>query len=223
MAVASGVAAALPDQGAFSESLGYLSAVGASIILVWSLVVYLKFRLSKVAIPPDKPTTTNCDSKLVQGTSTSFSLHRETWRSDINALFRCWPSDGELSERCWANGGAYYGLWLTSGEADVTPNVTIHCRCVGGNCVASASEVGLIEDINGPVRVYIKNVITPSGNTVEVTTKMGAALNASGGPSVTVTVGPVGIDMSFPDASLSLVSAMGTYIWQCVKETEEGG
>ncbi len=82
VAAASGVAAALPDQGAFSESLGYLSAVGASIILVWSLVVYLKFRLSKAAIPPDKPTTTNCDSKLVQGTSTSFSLHRETWRSD---------------------------------------------------------------------------------------------------------------------------------------------
>ena len=126
-----------------------------------------------------------------------------------------------MTQKAWANGGAYYGLWITSGEAEVTPRIEIDCeQSTSGKCLATGAEKGAIEDPSSPVRVYVKNVVQSKGDTVLVVTKMGAALNASGGPSITVTGGPIGVTMSFPDASLGTVVAMGTYKWRCEKIEE---
>jgi len=198
-------------------------AVAALLLLLWAGVVYGGFRTSRggVSPPPDAAAAANCVPNLILGSYTRLGANQKTWRTYLFPLFVCRPSNSGMTQLAWAAGGAYYGLYYTSDKVVLEPSISISCeQGDDGKCIAQASEQGAIELHRSPVRAYVKNVIVASGNAVTVITKMGAALSASGGPSITVTAGPVGITMSFPDASLSAVYAMGSYRWRCEQSEE---
>lgn len=211
--------------------IGTLTAGIAVVVLIWTVVMYVLYRRqrSKAAQmaqsqAPDGAGSSSgsCVPRLILGSYTYYSPDKETWRSHLYMIFECDPSNSGMEQDAHAWGGAYYGIYFTTGEAQATPNIDISCEETEDGCRANASEKGAIEDISSPVRVYIKNVIQSSGDTVTVTTQMGAALNASGGPSISVSAGPVSISMSFPDASLSKTYAMGTYKWRCERSEAVG-
>lgn len=193
-------------------------AVLAMLLLAWAVAVYVGYRASCTPLPAppvaDGPAGTGLP--LTLGDKTRWTTNLQTWRTHLIPAFVCRPSDGGLSQSAWASGGAFYGLYFATGQVGVTPHVEVvwDSRVHPHEGQTAASSTGDIEQTQSPVRVYVKNVIISDGDTVTVITKMGAALHASGGPNIDVSGGPVGISMSFPQASLSAVTAMGTYRWQ---------
>nr|QNO54371.1 hypothetical protein DIMBOPOO_00044 [Methanosarcinales archaeon ANME-1 ERB7] len=200
------------------QPLGILSSGAAAIFLAWAGVVYVMYRTrrAKVIPPPLTLEPAECACVKKMGKDTFYEERKETWRTLWVSQFDCRPTSCSIIQRAWAYGDAYYIFWFTSGVASAEPSIEIKCVVDSYNeCRAFWSETGAIEDTTRQMSVYIKNVIEPHGDEIEVVTKMGSALNASGGPSVTLTAGPIGITMPFPDASLSSVYAMGTYRWLC--------
>lgn len=205
---------------------GARAALFAILALAWAGAVYARFRAAQggVTPPADAASAANCVPKLILGSYTRLGSNQETWRTYLFPLFVCRPTNSGMTQLAWAAGGAYYGLYYTSDKVVLEPSIGVSCeQGEDGKCIAQASEQGAIELNRSPVRAYVKNVIVASGDTVTVVTKMGAALSASGGPSITVTAGPVGITMTFPDASLSAVYAMGTYRWRCERVEQPTG
>ncbi len=101
---------------------------------------------------------------------------------------------------------------------------TVAITCEDGDdavCLADGSEQGSNDTNDPPARVRVVNLITSSGSRVRIATVMGAALNASGGPTVSLSASGAGVSLSFPDASLMNQTATGTYRWICEPEEEE--
>lgn len=205
------------------SAVGLMAGVAAVALLVWAAVAYTQFGSARGAAATAKRGTppvqsgTNCRSRLTSGSSIVDGPDKESWRTYLFTVFSTAPSNGELKTKAKAWGGAYYVLYFTTGEAEATPTVTIICEDGNnaGSCLADGSETGSHDVPDPPVRVRVVNAIAPSGNRVRVTTVMGAALNASGGPSVQIAPGGIGATLTFPDASLATQTAMGTYRWIC--------
>jgi hypothetical protein len=205
--------------GWIGVSTGYASLVSI-VVLVWTIVVYIVYLVRRLLVnmPAPVPSGANCQSRLIVGSSTFDGPRRKTWRTHLSTSFSCNPTNSEMNQNAWANGGAFKGFWTTSAQIEIKPRIEINCeQTSNGKYVATGSEKGVIEDLVSPIRIYVKNVVQSNNDTVYIVTKMGAALEASGGPSIKVTGGPIGITMSFPDASLSVVVAMGSYKWRCEK------
>lgn len=204
-------------------ALGWLVAAVAALLLVWAAIAYTQYRSARAAAAsamrstPPVQSGTNCRSRLTTGSAVVDGPDKESWRTYLFTVFSTAPSNGELKTKAKAWGGAYYVLYFTTGEAEAVPTVTIVCEDgnQGGSCLADGSETGSNDVPDPPVRVRVVNAIAPSGNRVRVTTVMGAALNASGGPSVQIAPGGIGATLTFPDASLASQTAMGTYRWIC--------
>lgn len=202
-----------------------LAAVSAA-MLVWAGISYMRYRNLRSAdladIQATKPVQSgaNCRSRLTMGEDRTEGLRKRTWRTHLFGTYSTAPSNGELKTLCRARGGAYYVLYFTGGLAEATPTVTIMCEDgdSDGSCLADASETGSNDTNDPPVRVRVVNSISASGSRVRVATVMGAALNASGGPSVSFSQGGLGVSLTFPDASLADQTAMGTYRWICEDE-----
>lgn len=209
--------------GLYSTTLmGHLSASAACLILVLMLLSYILFRVRNNNAKTDKTNTTtpgsgaNCRSRLTSGTGIVAGPDLKTWRTYLYTVYSTSPSHGALVEFAKAWGGAYYGIYFTTGTVKVTPTVTVVCEDNDGNtCLADASETGDTGLPDPPVRVKVVNAITSSASRVRVTVVMGAALSASGGPSIAIAPGGIGPTLSFPDASLTATTAMGTYRWRC--------
>lgn len=202
---------------------GRIFAAIAAGFLLWGLVVYLIYRTRAANDNLQDPATpgANCASRKTTGSALSIRDRRRTWRTHLFTDFSTAPSDGELKEKISTRGGAYYYIYYSTGHAQVEPSITVICEEGDDNtCLADGSEQGLIDANDPPVRVYAKNVIQPTNNKLRVTAVFGAALNASGGPSVAAPAGPATLTLTFPDASFAPVAAMGTYRWICEKAEE---
>ena len=205
--------------------LGMIAAAIATAILAWSSISYIGFRavqrsarLSKQSTSPPPPGA-NCQSRKTSGTSRVDGPDQRTWRTYLFTLYSTSPSDGELVDFAKAWGGAYFVVYFTTGVVEVNPSVAIICEEGNGSCLADGSETNPNSLNDPPVRVKVVNSISSSGPRVRVAVAMGAAVRASGGPSVAIAPGGVGPSISFSDASLDNNTPMGTYRWIC-EETE---
>ena len=219
------IAAVIVDYLSGTIRIGSGGTLGIA-VLGWAVVTYFIFRTARNGISAKTGSKGSqsgggtaqgqCVPKLRQGTYTLYKDEASSWRTHLGSYFECNPSDTQIEQEAWADGTVWYGIWTTKGDAEATPKVQIFCdQTTEGKCGAGKSEKGKIEESDGPVRVSIKNVIEVSGDTVTLVSKMGSALSASGGPSISVSAGPISIGMSFPDASHSFVYAMGSYVWRC--------
>lgn len=201
---------------------GRLVALLGSTALVWCAINLIRYRTAArdaaAANDAAEPVVggTNCRSRKTTGSAHSDGTTNRTWRSHLFANYSTSPSNGSMTEKAEAWGGAYYGIYITSGHATATPVVNIICEDGdGGKCLADASEVNPNNGEDPPVQVQILNNVSQSGSRVRVAVVMSAALNASGGPTLTIAPGGVGGSIAWPDASFHPNVPMGTYRWVC--------
>ena len=162
-------------------------------------------------------TQTQCKPRLVSGSYHSANDKGEykSWRSYLLYVFSASPSNTKLELRNFGWGGAYYGLWYRNGSPKAIATLDVQCYD-SDPCKIVGSLTGKIESIDSVVRVYTSVVKEESGDTLKVTVTMGAALNASGGPEVTIgKEGVAGVKMTWPDSTYSSSEAMGTFVWKC--------
>lgn len=194
-----------------------LVAISSVLLMAWAVVVYVGFRAAanSESQPPDAPASANCDPVLRLGVYTRSETKEQTWRSYLYPLFVCRPTHSGMTQLAWAAGGVYYGLYFTTARLEISPAIRVSCQRSDDLCRAHAVEQGQVACYRAPVRICVSNVLSLNDDTVTVVTQMGAALNASAGPSITASAGGLGGSLSFPDASLAVTVAMGSYQWGC--------
>lgn len=223
----------------YSTFLALTSASIAILLLVASLITYIRFQLTPMPEPPQIDEGAHCDSVLevpADGKPLVLKKVQGTWRTKLTSKFTCTPSDGELVEQAWASGYVYTPpIFFDRDKIQVDPKITIECP----RCLAVVSETGDKEDVSGVVRVAVNNQVFTAGNTARVLVTMAAALNAPAGVTATVTggwsttkptppitpsappgsvtiTGSVSVQMKYNEASLQRYTAMGTYQWRCI-------
>jgi hypothetical protein len=168
------------------------------------------------------PTSNSFKTKLIKGKETIFQSENKTLRTYFAYQYVCIPTNDNIEAKARAVGCAYYGLFFTKAksESKLTTEVFIEESINSKTGELNYSEVGSTEVTYNPISVYIKNTIVKDRNTISIIPTLGSLLNASGGPGISMSTGPIGLDMSFPDASISNSFSMGLYKWEKVVEKE---
>lgn len=204
---------------------GWLLAGAAGLTLSLMLLSYILFQSRNKNAQAEQAKSTrpentiNCRSRLIYGQPLSNKPHVKTWRTYLYTDYSTNPTHGALVEQAKVWGGIYYGIYYTTRTITASPTLVIVCEnCAGENgshCLAYAGETGNTSLSSPPVSIEIANVVSLLMDRVQVTVAMGAALNASGGPSLAIAPGGIGPTLSFPDTSHAMTTAMGTYRWRC--------
>ncbi|HEY82072.1 MAG TPA: hypothetical protein G4O01_02140 [Dehalococcoidia bacterium] len=217
--------------GCFSwnQLVGALATILAALFLLWCGVSYVIYRIYCARIHrqhwdgESTATGNNCECvpSLDEGKRTTVPFKKDRWWTLLLGRFDVAPTSRSLNELIMCGGTAYYGFYFTWGVVTTNIIVSIICKLVEDKCEILTSEKGPKEDTDGPVRVCTANAIEISGDTATIAVEMAAALNASGGPEIKVSKGPVGVSISWPDAEEHRIESMGTYRWKCVREERE--
>jgi hypothetical protein len=166
------------------------------------------------------PVRGRCRPELLAGTPNHVvdAGHRQyhNFFSDLWFGFDLQPYDEGLFILAWVRGQSWRGLWIRGGEVTIDFVVAVECLQAGDACVMSCSRRGKTNGEDGVVRLNAEVFEETSDGRLRVSVDIGAALNAAGGPEVTVGPKSVGsAKMAWPDATRSTVESMGRYTWAC--------
>ncbi len=142
---------------------------------------------------------------------------KANWRSHVTYDYRIRNSYNSLRINAYVFAKVYYGLWVSWEHIRFNATVDLTCQKVASNCEIAVNERGgsVFDYTNSPASgaIAIQTSSRAAGTQMAMTIRVGGAVGASSG--VSAGVGSASAGVSFPDASISHKTSMGTFIYTC--------